>query len=82
MLSSISTISVRPSDAVTVIVPWLTANRRDTCFPSVSWKLIFSLMLHFYGAPWADHPLEPVDETYLPTSAHGPSLAVGAGQSP
>jgi len=82
MLSSISTISVRPSDAVTVIVPWLTANRRDTCFPSVSWKLIFSLMLHFYRAPWADHPLEPVDETYLPTSAHGPSLAVGAGQSP
>ena len=50
MLSSISAI-VRPSDAVTVIVPWLTANRPDTCFPSVSWKLIFSLMLHFYRRP-------------------------------
>ena len=69
MLSSISTVLVCPSGAVTVIIPSLTLNRPDICLPSVSWKLIFSLILRFYrrrpGSPIRWHS-EPVDDTAIP----------------
>jgi heme/copper-type cytochrome/quinol oxidase subunit 1 len=45
MPSSISTFFVRPSRAVTMIIPWLTSNRPDMRFPLASWKLICSLIL-------------------------------------
>jgi hypothetical protein len=44
MLSSMCAVFVRPSCAVTVIIPWLTSNRPDMRFPSASWKLIVSLI--------------------------------------
>ena len=66
MLSSISTVFVRPSGAVTVIIPSLTLYWPDTWLPSVSWKLIFSLMLRIYGCRpgsairWHSEPVDDI----------------------
>ena len=56
MPSSIFAVFVRPSDAVTVIIPSRTAKLPEISFPLASRKLIFLCIGELLAAKYADYP--------------------------